>query len=182
MYGNLRFLLRVLKCMNSPKVRGTAAAAAGGYLGRELECLIRITRGAHKVQVHRVAILLHVLCGRQEQRGIVPAELHEQRAVLRVRVEVGISIVADRGGSRKQYRTVPRGGFEKSASASGSGGSGSDDRIPPVVRTTASVSGVTQGNKVACTPLRCLRCMGGAMTCFKQKDHPSRPIHAIASR
>ena len=97
MYGNLRFLLRVLKCMNSPRFRGTAAAAAGGYLGRELECLIKIKRGAHKVQVHRVAILLHVLCGRQEQRGIVPAELHEQRAVLRVRVEVGFSIVADRG-------------------------------------------------------------------------------------
>lgn len=48
----------------------------------------------HQVQVHRVAVLLDELGGRQQQRGVVAAELHDERPIFRVGVEVALAIRA----------------------------------------------------------------------------------------
>ena len=46
----------------------------------------------HQIQVHRVAVLLHELGGGEQQRRVVPAELHDQGPVLGVGVEVALSV------------------------------------------------------------------------------------------
>ncbi|CAN0325972.1 unnamed protein product, partial [Ectocarpus sp. 4 AP-2014] len=60
----------------------------------------------HQVQVDRVALLLHELGGCQQQHRVVTAELHDQRSILRVRIEVALAVraVCVRAYTQKWFR------------------------------------------------------------------------------